>query len=1144
MYLFFTEPIGSRKEGYALFFRNPTTRFIMRVSFCYIVLGLLSLQLLAARPVHSQNLEALRLEMGFQNEKLITVLNKLEKKTSLQFAYNAKELSSYRVTLPPDVYSVKEILERSLKRTPLTYKQINQSVVIYQAKETAFPEPQVPDGTELITLPPDPARTIRGKVTDEKGEALPGVSIVIKGTLQGSTTDGAGSYEVSVPDEDVVLVFSFVGYLTREMPVGNRAVIDVALEVDTKSLEEVVVVGFGTQRKITSIGAQSTVSVADLKQPVRNLSTVLAGRISGVVSVQRSGEPGYDNASIWVRGVSTFTGTSPLILVDGVQRDFSNINPEDIESFSILKDASATAVYGVRGANGVILINTKKGRSGKPEINVGFNTGITQFVKLPKFADGVTYMEMVNEAKTTRGNSPQYAQEAIDKTRTGEDPDLYPNVDWMDQILNKAGRNSRVNLNITGGNETADYYISTSYFTETGLFRTDGLANYNSAIKTDRFNFTSNTNLNITKTTTLSLGIQGYIMNGNFPGTGTSTIFGSAMQAPPVVYPVRYPDGKIAGLQAGSSVQNPYDQLTQSGYATEWRNQLFSNLRLNQDLGFWVKGLTATSMFSFDAYNQHNIRRTKTSDNWLATGRDADGNLLFNQTRVGSEYLGYSRSNGGDRQFYTETALNYTLNLERHGIGAMLLYNQTDKVPGFADDFILSLPFRNRGIAGRATYSFADRYLFEFNFGYNGSENFEPSRRYGFFPSLGLGWVASDEKFFKPLSNAFQLLKFRFSHGQSGNSNIDPDNNRRFGYIGTVANNGNYTFGRSYDDRKDGLDISEYASNVSWEVSTKTNLGLDLRAINNALYVQLDYFEEKRDGIFLRRSSLPAILGLRNNPYGNLGKTSNKGIDGTLEFNKSYRSWDFAVRGTFTYAKSKVLDDDLPPWLYPWMERKGKKIGQRFGYISEGLFASEAEIGEHAQQVGSVLPGDVKFRDLNEDGVIDAFDQTAIGYGAIPEIVYGFGLTVSYKGFTVAGFFQGIGNVDVLLNGEGFVPFQQGGNRGNLLTQITDRWTPENPDLNAFYPRLTFGDENMNYRTSSHWVQNGNYLRLKNVELSYKFPQGWFNRLGVKNSRVYFLGYNVFTFSKFKLWDVELGDGRGANYPNLASYNIGIDFNF
>lgn len=988
------------------------------------------------------------------------------------------------------------------------------------------------------------SREIKGTLTDSAGNVLPGVSVKVKDQPSiGTTTDVNGRYILTVPN-NAVLVFSFVGFVSQEIPIGTQTVIDVVMQSDAGSLEEVVVVGFGTQKKLTTIGAQSTVSVKELKQPVRNLTTVLAGRLSGVIAVQRSGEPGYDDANVWVRGISTFNaaGSNPLILVDGVQRPMSNIDPEDIESFSILKDASATAVYGVRGANGVILINTKKGTVGKPTINLGVNRGTTTFVRLPEFADGVTFMEMANEARTTRGNSPWFSEEMIRQTANGSDPLLYPNVDWMNEVFKKQGSNTRVNLNITGGSENANYYVSTAYYTEDGLLKTDELASYNSQMKFDRYNFTSNLNLNITKTTKLELGVQGFITNGNYPGRPMSAIFNSVMLASPIIHPPKYEDGRIAKELAG--VENPYALLTQTGFSTQWKNQLMSNIRLRQDLAFLLPGLSINSMFSFDAYNEHFVNRTKTPDTWVARSRDADGKLVYQQTGIGSEFLGYSRTNGGNRQFYTETALNYQRTFGDHDVAGMLLYNQSDRINGFENDFILSLPFRSRGLAGRATYAFREKYLAEVNFGYNGSENFAPEKRYGFFPSLGLGWVVSREKFFEPLEDIFQLFKFRFSHGLVGNSNIDPNNNRRFGYIGTIATTTGYTFGRDYSNTYTGLDIGEYAVDVTWEESKKTNLGVDLWAFGSSLNLQADVFRERREGIFVRREAVPRYLGIRTNPYGNLGITENQGIDLSMDFNKRFNTVNLGVRGTFTYATSKIIEDDLPPWEYPWRERKGLRIGKRFGYIAEGLFTSEEEIANSAVQSGNELPGDIKYKDVNGDGMISLADEVAIGYGSVPEIVYGFGFTAAYKGFSLGAFFQGIGNVDVRLNGEGFVPFQQGVSRGNLLKEITNRWTPENPSQDVFYPRLAEGDATYNYRASTWWLKNGKYLRLKTMELAYNMPERWFKRYGVSNMRLYALGFNLLTFSPFKLWDVELGDGRGTVYPQHKTVSLGLDIRF
>jgi len=1072
------------------------------------------------------------LSATWQNQPFKEVLKVITDQTAIKFAYSDALLKEVApVTMVVKNQPLTSILDRLLPPRQLSYKIMDDVVVLNRRNL-----PVDKKGTQ--------EKQVTGTVTDSAGTTIPGVSVHVKDqTNIGTITDGNGRFVLDVP-QNAVLVFSFVGYVKQEVPVNGRASLHVTLQTEAGSLDEVVVVGFGEQKKLTVVGAQSTVDVKELKQPVRNLTNLLAGRLAGIVAVQRSGEPGYDNANLWVRGISTFNaaGSSPLILIDGVQRPMANIDPEDIESFSILKDASATAVYGVRGANGVILINTKHGKVGKPQIGLGLNSGVSSFVRLPTFVDGITFMEMANEALTTRGKVPRYTEEAIQKTLTGEDPYLYPNVDWMDQIFNKHGNNSRVNLNINGGSENANYYVSTAYYTETGLMKTDELANYNSKMKFDRYNFTSNLNLNVTKTTKLELGVQGFITNGNYPGRTTNSIFGSVMLASPIVFPIKYPDGRIAKEQSG--VNNPYAELTQTGYATQWKNQLMSNIRVRQELDFLLPGLSATAMFSFDTYNEHFVNRTKTPDTWIAHRRDENGELVYEQTTIGSEFLNYSRSNGGNRQFYTESAVNYSRTFGRHDVSAMLLYNQSDKINGFENDFILSLPYRSRGLAGRTTYAYQEKYLLEFNFGYNGSENFIPERRYGFFPSIGLGWVASNEPFFKPLTDVFQLLKFRFSHGIVGNSNIDPDNNRRFGYIGTVASTGGFTYGKDYNNVYDGRDIGEYAVDVTWEESKKTNLGVDLWTLKNSLNVQLDFFKENRSGIFVRRQAVPGYAGIRTAPYGNLGITANRGVDFSMNFNKHMTNFDIGVRGTFTYASSKIIEDDLPPYEYPWRDRKGLRIGKRFGYIAEGLFASEEEIENSAVQSGNEMPGDIKFKDINGDGQINLADEMPIGYGSVPEIVYGFGFTAGYKGFSIGAFFQGIGNVDILLNGEGFVPFQQGVSRGNLLSEITNRWTPENPNPNAFYPRLAEGDETYNYRNSTWWVKNGRYLRLKTLELSYAIPENWFNRYGIKSARIYLLGYNVLTFSPFKLWDVELGDGRGTVYPQLKTFSLGLDFKF
>jgi TonB-linked SusC/RagA family outer membrane protein len=1079
---------------------------------------------------------AQQISLQVENQPLGNVLKAIEKQSKFTFFYNAKEVDAkLSVSINEKNKDLPHLLAVLFAGKNYEY-DIQGNVIIINKKKQEF-----------IPLKPDPrkpntalAQQINGRLTDSLGKALPGVSVLVKGTKRGTVTDKNGEYRIEANSGDI-LVFKLVGFLSKEVTVGLQTSIEVVLQEESANLNEVVVVAFGAQKKLTTIGAQSTIKAEDLKQPVANLSNLIAGRVAGIVGVQRSGEPGYDNAEIYIRGISTFTSSSPLILVDGVERSFNNIDPEDIASFSVLKDASATALYGVRGANGVIVIQTKKGRAGKTLINAQYDQGMTSFTRLPKFADGVTYMEIANEGyKNSFPNdpNPRYSAERITATKNQSDPDLYPDVDWFETILNQYGHNQRARVNANGGSDKAQYYLSVGYYDETGMFKTDELATYNSKMKFSRFNFTSNLTLDVTKTTKVDFGVSGWISNGNYPGSGTGSIFNSAYVLTPVTIPARYSNGLFSKIRTGD-ITNPYTILTQSGYATEFRSQLWSNLRLTQSLDFWVKGLSVTGMFSFDNYNTHQIARTKTVDGYLATGRNSAGVLAFEQTQIGTNYLGYSRNNGGTRQFYMEGAINYTKKIKKHDITGMLLYNQSDRVEAFAGDFISSIPFRYMGLAGRLTYSYDSKYLTELNFGYNGSETFAPEKRFGFFPSFGLGWVASQEEFFEPVKDVLSFLKFRFSHGTVGNSNIG---GRRFAYISTITDQGGYSYGQNnINNGIGGLNFGDYAVDVSWERATKSNLGIEFKTLHDALSFTADLFREKRTGIFRQRGDVPLTEGIPNLPYANLGKVNNIGVDVTVDFQKKIGSFTLGLRGNINWNRATVIDDANAPWPYPWQQRIGRKLGQRFGYIAEGLYQSEEDVLNSPYQTGINKPGDIKYKDLNSDGKIDSYDQGPIGFGSISEIVYGFGPTIKWKDWSLAAWFKGISNVDILLNGDGFQPFRLGGERGNLFSEIVNRWTPGNPSADVLYPRITYGNDNMNYETSSWWTKNGSFLRLQTVELNYNFSnRKWLSKIGVSNLNVYAIGYNLLTVSDFKLWDVELGDGRGAQYPLMKTYNLGI----
>lgn len=988
-------------------------------------------------------------------------------------------------------------------------------------------------------------RTLSGKVTGPDGAPLVGVTVSIADFSISTQTDRNGEYEFRIPEEAKTVRFTFVGFKEVEQPLQNQSRIDAQLEEASDDLEEVVVVGYGTQKKIQTLGAQSNLNVTELKQPVANISTVLAGRVSGVVGMQRSAEPGLDGAQLWIRGFNTLNNSSPLVLVDGVERSFSNIDPNDIESFNILKDASSTSVYGVRGANGVILITTKRGLAlEKPRIDIDYYQGITEFTRVPDMVDGVTYMQMANEANVTRGNSPIYSEDRIRKTLSQEDPMLYPDVDWFKEIFNRFGNNRKANLSIRGGAPRMNYYVSAGYYDEKGLFKTDGLSQYNSEIAFKRYNFTSALTVHATKTTTVDLGIKGWISNGNYPGTGTNSIFSSVFNLYPILYPVKYPDGSEPFVSTGGGLSNPYGLLTNRGYVTTYENQMMSDIHVKQKLDFVTEGLSARVLYSFDAQNTNRLNRSKIPYTYYAQTRDENGELVYERTDGGSgkDYLDFSRENGGRRQFYLESAINYSRDFGGHSVNGLFLYNQSDRISATAGDLMGSIPYRSRGIVGRGSYAYQDKYLAEVSFGYNGSENFAPESRYGIFPSYAVGWVPSNEKFWGNMDQVIQLLKIRASYGLVGSGDIS---GRRFAYIATVANTGGYSYGQNRDNNIGGLDIGDYASTVTWETEKNTNIGLELKTLDNALELMVDVFKRRRENIFLTRASVPSSVGLRSNPLGNLGIAENKGIDITANFSKQWGEWGATFRGTFTYNSNKLIENDEPAKPYPWMEKRGHRLFQRFGYIADGFYTQE-EIEDPlvARTAGVIQAGDLKFRDLNDDGVIDANDQTAIGLDHVPQILYGFGLTAAYKGFSLGAFFQGVDRVEFSLSTT-FMPFRAGSARGSLFNNIHDRWTEDDQRQDAFYPRLSYGDINQNYTaSSSHWIQNGRFLRMKTLDFGYTIPKGSFSSWGVENARIYFIGYNLLTFSPFKMFDPELGSGAGDRYPNIKTYSLGLNITF
>lgn len=1102
--------------------------------------------------------------VNISNRTIKEVFKEIEKKSEFVFFYldDTVDLNK-KVSIKSKDKKIDEILTDLFKDSDYTYKISDRQIFISKKESKTSGVQQT-----------KPKRKITGRVADAKGEPLPGVSVTIVGTTNGTLSDIDGQYEIHIDGDNATLKFAFIGFHPSEIKVdGKKNIYDVILDEQVNELDEMVIIGYGEQRKISNIGAQSTLKMQDVKTPSASLSTVLAGRLAGVVSVQRTGEPGKDGADIWIRGIATPNSASPLILVDGVERSFNDIDPEDIESLTTLKDASATAVYGVRGANGVILIKTKPGKVGKPTVSVDYYESFTRFTKKVDLIDGLEYMAAANEARANNNESPLYSQSYIDNTRNNTDPYLYPNVDWLKEVFNDWGHNRRVNVNVRGGSPNATYYASVSYYNERGMTKTEDIDSYDSKLNFSRYNFTTNLSLKATPTTTVDIGAQGYLGEGNYPAITSSAIYNAAMSVSPVEYPKMFYVNGVAyvpGISPAGGFRNPYADATRRGYNNQTKNQIYSNLRVTQELDMLTKGLKLSAMYAYDVYNSVEINQERRESTYYFTNRDVPYDLnnqpILSQTFEGSNVLGFSqKSEDNNKRTYLEASLNYDRVFDRHRVSALFLFNQQQKLLYPVNSLENSIPYRMMGIAGRATYSWDDRYFAEFNIGYNGAENFAPNKRYGTFPAFGVGWVVSNEKFWQPISKAVSFLKIRYTDGKIGNSNVS---DRRFMYLDQLSYDGAYGYYLgSTNSKTDGVRYANNAVDVGWEESRKQDLGIDLKLMNDELSIIFDIFKEHRTDILLKREkSIPGFLGYMSDPYGNIGIVDNKGFDGTIEYNKRIgKDWFVSVRGNITYNDDEWVQSDSPEQRYSWMDQRGQKILAQKGYVALGLFTQE-EINDmkrweslsaadkaitpkpFASQTGNMQAGDIKYKDMNGDGVIDSYDQGYIGRGDVPQIVYGFGFNVGYKDLTVGLLFQGTHNAERLISGASIHPFEGNGGGGNLYTNISDRWTVDNPSQDVFYPRLAYGsdkDDNYNnFQPSTWWLKDMSFLRLKTLQISYNLPKAWVSKAHLKNAAVYMMGTNLFTLSKFKLWDPELNTNNGDKYPNISSYSIGVNFTF
>lgn len=999
-------------------------------------------------------------------------------------------------------------------------------------------------------------QTVTGVVVDEQRMGLPGASIVEKGTTNGVTTDSEGRYSLTLTSDNATIEYSFIGYTPQQEIVGRRLEINIQLMPVATELNEVVVVGYGQQKKASIVGAISSVDATSIANTSKvRLSQSLAGNISGIIAVQRSGELGNDHADFWIRGINTFAGASdPLIIVDGVERDFNSIDPIEIESFSVMKDASATAVYGVRGANGVIVITTKKGDIGAPKVSVNMEYAVKQPTRLPQFVDAVDFMKIANEANRRTGHNETFLPERINNTILKTDPDLYPNVNWVDELLKPVSMHERINVNISGGAPRVRYFISGTYHHENGLYRTDTDREWDANIGMDRVNFRSNLDADITKTTTVNLNIGSQLSINRGPNASSDKIWRLMLEIPSYFIPVRYSDGRLSAYGAGSEKGlNPYNRLTQSGYSKSTTNTLNSTISLTQKLDMITPGLQAKAMFAYDVWTGHYFQASFSPELWYATARDDQGQLNYVQAEKGEEFLKKSVWSDMSYTTYFEGTISYDRTFGDHKATAMLLYNQRVYNTNSGEGEYSVLPFKNLGLAGRATYSYKDRYFAEFNFGYNGSENFAPGKRFGFFPAVALGWYISEEPFWENIRPYVSKLKIRGSYGTVGNDKLG--DNVRFAYITEIIDNGMYDFGLPGSSNiLYGVTEGKFGSkDLTWETETKRDIGLEI-GLFNMLELNVDYFFNNRRDIFMQRRVIPSTAGYNEAPWVNYGKMQNRGVDASLTLHKAIgKDWHIDAIGTFTFARNKVTEWDEPTQQYANLYQTGHSYGQQFGLVAERLY-TDADFDASNQllpqlprpQFGlDVQPGDIKYVDINGDGVINKDDYTAIGYGESPEIVYGLGVNVRYKGLELGVRLQGTALTTRMINDVNFLPFARGMQKGNLYARvINDRWTEENPSQDVFFPRMRDYMDGHNYLPSTWWQKDMSFLRIKDIVLSYTLPQKTARKMGMSSMRIYGIVNNAWTFSSFKLWDPELGTNNGMRYPIMRTYNLGVELTF
>ncbi len=1124
---------------------SSTISFLIKMAkltLCFILLFSLGL---------SAKTDAQVVTMQVKSVQIKTILSNIRKQTGVHFLYEETMLDKLgKVTISAKNEKLETFLNQLFQGHPLTFERTGNNISIISKP---LSRPPKKSGIEL-----------RGTVRDSLGQPMEGVSIRSKSNNQiGTSTDANGRFILDLPEQTTIIV-KFIGYISQEIFVSKSEELNVTMIPDPQGLEEVVVVGFGKQKKQSLVSSVSTVSGETLRAPTRSLSNNLAGQLPGLIAVQRSGMPGYDDAEFWIRGTSSFAGgTSPLVLVDGIPRSLSDIDPDEIETFSLLKDAAATAVYGAEGANGVILITSKRGKIQKTNIAYRGEYSYSQPTRVPQTVGSYDYLRLYNEALANDGRPPMFSDELLELYRTNADPDLYPSSNWYELLLLDHTYNTRHNINFRGGGERTRFFVSGGYFSEGGLFLSS--PDYNNNSNLDRFNLRSNIDMNVTSSTTLRVDIAGQYAKVNRPHMESSIIFERLSRVPPYLFPMIYSDGTLSNHPSyNNNKTNPYNMLTQYGYRKEWRSTIQSRLDLEQKLDIVTPGLKVKGSVSFDAYSLFNSLRPRTPDSYYATGRDEDGKLIFDKKTNKTAFGEPEENNAGNKRIYLEAAINYDRTFANvHELSGLLLTYQ--KETQYHNE---ALAFRKQAYVGRVTYNYNQIYSIEANFGITGSEQFAKGHRFGIFPAVGIAYNVANETFFpESLKSTINSLKLRASIGRTGN---DEAGGARFLYRSQFGNYGVYPIGIGTSGASNyltGLTETRFDSpTIGWEIENKRNFGIDLSLFNNKLQITADYFNNERYNILLQRRTIVNVAGYQSNPWQNFGRVRNRGIDGSIVLNQPLSTdWNLSFRGNFTFARNKITEYDEIKQLYPWMELTGKRLnGINDVYIAERLFTDDdfyiyddwgtirydlKEGIAPSELMPSPKPGDIKFKDLNGDGIANSFDKVKDAQmPTVPEIVFGFGTSIKYKGAFVSMFFQGVTNVSTNINNQSdaFMPFSWGLQESNVRKEILDsRWTAENPSQDVFFPRLQLSNISNNEAQSTWWVKDASFIRLKNVEFGYNFNFRKKNKPKIKELRVYAMGQNVAIWDHLKFYDPELGNSAGGTvYPLPSLWSGGVEFTF